>query len=244
MPLTYLHRQRIYGRTPSSLLTGLVAYWKFNESSGDAADSGPNGITLTNNGTTGYTTGKLGNGWTNNAAGTKFFSASHTAAQEQTNKLSFSMWLNLDATIPDHVTVFSKWVDSSSTKYFLDISNAYVPRFWIALTNTDAFTTRGQVPAISASTWTHVVWVYDGEGADNAARLKCWVNGSAQTVSFTGTIPASLASANPDILLGKRGGANQYLDGIQDEFGWWSKALTADEVASLYSSGNANTHPF
>jgi len=49
----------------------------------------------------------------------------------------------------------------------------------------------------------HVRWEYDGSGAANADRLKLWVNGTARTLSFTGTIPASIPDLTGiDLLVG------------------------------------------
>lgn len=40
-------------------------------------------------------------------------------------------------------------------------------------------------------TWTHLVWVYDGAGAANIDRLKLYKDGVLQTLTFSGTIPAT-----------------------------------------------------
>ena len=39
-------------------------------------------------------------------------------------------------------------------------------------------------------------------------------------------------------------GFSAYFDGLVDECGIWSRALTTDEVTSLYNSGNGFTYPF
>jgi hypothetical protein len=39
-----------------------------------------------------------------------------------------------------------------------------------------------------------VIWVYDGSLSGNTNRLKCYINGVAQTLSFSGSIPAALPS--------------------------------------------------
>jgi hypothetical protein len=45
--------------------------------------------------------------------------------------------------------------------------------------------------------------IFDGSGAANADRCKIWVDGVAQTLSFTGTIPASLPTFTNTFQIGK-----------------------------------------
>ncbi len=54
-----------------------------------------------------------------------------------------------------------------------------------------------------------ICWVYDGTQTGNANRLKLYRNGVAQTLTFTGTIPASIPThSNSFTLGGYVGGAN------------------------------------
>lgn len=68
--------------------------------------------------------------------------------------------------------------------------------------------------AIAAGTERTYVWVYDGTGVANADRLKLWIDGVSQSVSFTGTIPASVPAAAVDLSLGCFSGPDgSYFDG-------------------------------
>lgn len=51
---------------------------------------------------------------------------------------------------------------------------------------------------------TTVLWeaLYDGTQPTNATKLRCWKNGVAQSLTFTGTVPAALGAANTGFSVG------------------------------------------
>jgi len=80
-------------------------------------------------------------------------------------------------------------------------------------------------PVKGPTTSHHVAVVFDGSGAENGDRLKVYVNGSLQTLTFTGTVPATIPSTTSPF---KLGGAN--FEGILDEFRVWNIARTATSI--------------
>ena len=82
------------GGPPGFLSNGLVGYWKLDESSGNAADSSGNGLTLTNNATTTYVTGKFSNGSEHVPASLQYLNTATTIAGVKT----VSFWVNPDVT--------------------------------------------------------------------------------------------------------------------------------------------------
>jgi len=74
--------------------------------------------------------------------------------------------------------------------------------------------------------WQHYAWVFDGSQTGNAARLVLYVNGVAQTLTFSGTIPAALTSVTQDLSLGYRGDSTNYLNGYMNEVRVWNTART------------------
>jgi len=123
----------------SYLSDGLVGYWKMDESSGDASDSSGNGYTLTNNGTTAFTTGKFGNGSEHVPASTQYLSTASTV----TGVKSVSFWVNPD----------------SNTNYYLSLtSGAYITSSSgvisaTGFTNPKIYVNGVQGTTISADTW-------------------------------------------------------------------------------------------
>ncbi|HAM56723.1 MAG TPA: hypothetical protein DCQ64_15530 [Candidatus Rokubacteria bacterium] len=96
---------------------------------------------------------------------------------------------------------------------------------------------KGRVAGIfSAGVWVHLAIVYDGGGAANADRLKLYVNGVAQTVTFSGTIPASIGSSADTVTIGTDGANAWDLDGVLAHLKVWTAALTAAEVAQEMES--------
>jgi len=45
---------------------------------------------------------------------------------------------------------------------------------------------------LATGVWVSMAWVFDGAVTGNADRLKCYVNGSQVSLTFTGTVPASI----------------------------------------------------
>jgi Concanavalin A-like lectin/glucanases superfamily len=87
--------------------------------------------------------------------------------------------------------------------------------------------------ALSAGTERTYVWAYDGGGATNADRLKLWIDGVAQTVSFTGTIPVTISNTANGFFLGSFANAAQFWDGSIKAITIANSALTAAQRALL-----------
>ena len=105
--------------------------------------------------------------------------------------VSFSVWVNFKDLSTD-VTVLGTY---RSAFHMLDI------RF-LQSTGKLSFRvgfgadTAGEVEVISsgkivANTWYHLAMVYDGSGSTNADKLKGYINGNQETLSFTGVIPST-----------------------------------------------------
>lgn len=97
--------------TPAAAISnGLLGYWKLDESSGSAADSSGNNITLTNNGTTTYTGAKFGFGSNHNGT-TQYLSTATTMSNVRT----ISFWVNPASTSDDYIHLASGvYINSSS----------------------------------------------------------------------------------------------------------------------------------
>tara|TARA_R100000700_G_scaffold9107_1_gene13194 strand:- start:320 stop:973 length:654 start_codon:yes stop_codon:yes gene_type:complete len=95
---------------------------------------------------------------------------------------------------------------------------------------------------LSADTWYHLAFVYDGTTSGNANRAKIYVNGTNKTLDFSQAIPdttsdeSTYGSNNLDIGRNETNN-NNIFDGEIDEFGLWNEALDADAVRDLYNSG-------
>ena len=95
------------------------------------------------------------------------------------------------------------------------------------------------VGSLTTGTWKHFSWVYDGSGAVNADRLKMWMDGVAQTLTFSGTIPATMPDTGTNAVKmgspngeGTRGFADVKLAHIK----MWTAVLTAAQVIQEMNS--------
>lgn len=82
---------------------------------------------------------------------------------------------------------------------------------------------------LAVSTWAHVAYVFDGAGVGNAARLKVYVDGISQSLTFVGTIPATLPSSTAALLLGTPYSGRALLGRVAF-LKAWTAALSAAEV--------------
>jgi hypothetical protein len=90
----------------------------------------------------------------------------------------------------------------------------------------------------AASGWTHVAIVYDGTLADSTKRVSIYVNG---VLDASGEADTTMSPHAVDLDIGflAQGGYNDpsgYYVGLIDEVAIWNRALSAAEIAALYSA--------
>ena len=104
----------------------------------------------------------------------------------------------------------------------------------------------------SINTWYNIAMVFDGTftgngdtAAQNAGRLKLYIDGVQQTLSFFGTIPSITYdfSLNPSTFyLGTDGFSTpNYYDGKMDEVAIFDYSLQSSDVENIYNATNDNT---
>lgn len=94
-----------------------------------------------------------------------------------------------------------------------------------------------------AGTGAHAIAiVFDGAGGSDADRLKLFVDGVQQTLTFSGTIPTSLPSVNP-YTVGKDS-SDRYGGGTHDEHFVTAGLRTANWLAYAYTDDFANADTF
>ena len=107
-------------------------------------------------------------------------------------------------------------------------------------TNGNTYGNTGNV--LTVGDWHHIAMVYDGIQSGNANRLKIYVDGVSQSLSFGGTIPATAPTNDDPFTFGGRS-AGQFFPGAADNVRIWSKALSASEIADHMSSSSLLAHP-
>jgi len=219
-----------------ALTDNLVAYWKLDESSGNAADSASTN-TLTNTGVT-YSAGKINNGAVFVDA-TDYLSINDNAPLSFTGDFSASFWINLSSFPASEVVgCYGKFNVGTQRAYLCRLyNNAGSPELYmnISANGTTATQANNAIGTLSTGTWYHIVTVYDA---------------SAGTVELykDGILVATQKGHNTSIYNGNEpfsiGYDNGHIHGSVDEFGLWNKVLTRDEVFRLYNAGRGNQYLF
>ena len=231
----------------ASLSSQPKAYWKTDESSGNAADATGNGHTLTNLNGVVYSAGKINNaadGGSSNAA--KRLEATDNGTYGfTTGAMSMSVWVNV-TTAPSsgNLSILFDHLYGNTTsgmEYDLAYDNrSGQPCTAPALTFVRAGSATDIACAnvtLSTGTWHHIVGTYDG------STLTLYEDGTSIATHSSTAGGANFGSTGGVATLAAWGGGN-YLSGLVDEAGIWSSALTAADVTALYNSGAGVQYPF
>ena len=215
-------------KNDSVLGTNLNAYYLFDEASGNRADSGANGYTLTDNNTVGSRTGVGGTGTAAAFVDTNNEYLNNASAGDISGDLTVGGWVQLDNTSQQQPFFANR---DAANCWFFDY-NASTARFYQRNTADTAWATHTPAWSPSSSTWYHVMAVLDV----SAGTCKIYVN--ASEIGTTGTGFASATNTGGNLTVGlPQPGSSAYYDGGLQSWGIWEKAFSASDVASHYNSG-------
>jgi hypothetical protein len=232
-----------------ALTDSLIAYYKFDESSGNASDASASGYTLTNHNTATYGTGKINNGVTLALSSHQYLSHSDNADFSFAGNFSVSFWLKLTqlpSSAGAEFTVLAKWLNTGNQRsYLLDIDTSN--KIYVQITDVGGAGTNTLVYASTAldsgdvGTWHHWVFVYTAASPS----VTIYKDGSSVGVTNTLLQSTSIFDSTADFIVGgKFTGTTENLDGSIDELGLWKRTLSSTEVTSLYNSGSGLQYPF
>jgi len=214
---------------------GPAGWWLLNETSGtSAADSSGNGHTGTASGgvtLTGGSTGAVFNGALDgqiSASGPVL----NTAAS-----YSVSAWVNLSAADTSRQDAVSQDGVNASGFELLYNGSSGTWSFTRALsdvTNRNVSQVTSQAPA-AAGTWTHLVGVYDATGST----ISLYANGVLQGSTAAGSAPWSAGGATAIGRALYNAGQTKFFTGDIADVQLYPAALSAAQVATLYSDGRA-----
>jgi hypothetical protein len=215
----------------STLLNGLISYWKLDEPSGNKADSfGANNLTL--NGAVGSIAGKIGNASTFNGNVNNYLSVNSNASLQTGDiQFTFAGWINLQTL--GNAILIAKDSNTLGREYTIDYDTSTF-RFYI---NGGAIAIVS-VPYSIVNTWVYLIcW----RGSDG--KLNIQLNNSTVFTSASAAIPN--IGTGP-LMLGRRAfvGSEGPLNGYLDEWGFWKRELTIQEKTDLYNGGNGKSFPF
>lgn len=221
-------------------VTGLVAYYPFNGNANDVSGNGNNGNV---SGSTQLTTDRFSN--LNTAYiwnGTNSpITVLNNATQNFQGGLTFSVWLYQTGMYCNTCTQTNyltkgRDVDMGGISLGLDHNTQ---KFSFKVTGSPLSTTPPDSYFLSESlitynTWTNLVGTYDG------STIKIYINGILdKSYSYTSSVSVNI----DNMLIGKQKGTGVFADnynmlGKLDDIGVWNRALTQDEITSIYYAEN------
>jgi hypothetical protein len=241
-------RQRDAGgdSSSSSLLTGLVSYWKLDETSGTRFDSVSTN-NLTDNNTVGSAIGKIGNAASFVRANNEYLSSASSAFDIAANEdFAFSFWYKGTGTASPNVNevILGKGTfNDANGGWYLNLEQS-PQRFQFVFTDTS-----GSSLIAHGSTnyndgfWHHIVLNFDRSG--NAVVI---VDGNTGTpeVALDISSRAGAVQSNFDFFLARfADNLGNNFAGKLDELGFWKgRILTDAEIAQLYNGSASITYPF
>ena len=139
---------------------------------------------------------------------------------------SFSCWAKINNTASTSFLVSKRLNDTNrihiavaSNVIYFNVSNSGSSWGQISFTSTD---------------WNHLSLVFDGSGTGNSGRLKGYINGEEQTLTYTGTVGTTTPNLSGQSFEIAKQHTN-YLEGLIDEVAVWDTALSASDVAKIGS---------
>ena len=159
---------------------------------------------------------------------------------ENVSAVSFSVWVSFKDLSTD-VDVLGTWRSSFRMLDIRFLQSTGKLSFRVG----NGADTAGEVEVVSsgkivANTWYHLAMVYDGTQSGNADRLKAYINGSQETLTFTGVIPSTTSNLlNYDFEIGGNRLSENGSKCIDDVaiFDYALPATGSNSVATLYGSG-------
>lgn len=220
---------------PDPLLTGLVAYYKCNETSGTTlTDSTTNQLHGTLQGSAGFAAGKLGNGLNLPKSGSSYVSLP-TAVFSTLTDFTIAAWTYV-ATFTDWQRVFDTGINANQsaapttgTKYMnFTLRNHLGSTRWSI--SKDGIIGEESLNTASppTGTWKHVTIVLTG----GVGYL--YIDGVQVNSDPTVLRPIDLGAIDYAYLGKSQFSVDPYFDGMLDEFRVYNRALSPSEVDALY----------
>jgi hypothetical protein len=224
------------------LNSGLLAYWKLDTTGW--IDSSGNGRNLTLVGSLSNPAGLLGNSATGFSDSNYLITPSGLAPLS--GKRTYSCWVYFNSNDIGYQIIWGQGgtEDYQSTYPFIIETNNQITSWF---TTENGYWTNGIDSGIIPDTdvWYHLVLTFDG----NIGIL--YVNGtSVGSSEYSGSILAPdidrflFGRYYTDIDYNDNGFNPLTLDGKIDEVGVWDRALSQQEIISLYNAGAGKTYPF
>ncbi len=227
----------LYDTFQDRLRIGLVSYYTFDTNGTDS--KALNNGTLV--GTPTFTAAKISNGLTLNGT-TQYVTLTDNDSLSFGNAgvdraFSFSGWIKSNSLAGTNYIIAKRLAAALEYQFAIDSSGRTVITLFSAGAGSITLGAAAPISSFSTGVFKHLVCTYDG--SKTYAGLKIYIDGVLQVTTdvSSGSPYAGMNNTAVNAYVGGFG-ATAGLNGIIDEFGIWSKALTQSAVTSLYNSGS------
>ena len=228
------------GRSFDNLFQNAVAYYKFDENSGDAIDvvNGYNGKLF--GGITQGVNGKIGNAY--NFDGSSGFidieSEDDFNFTDGVNDVAFTIrcWVKLNSA---NVQMLFGKAESGALEYYFRIIGGKISLQLFSLNNTASHKRRDTIANVNTGSWTQIVVTYDG-----FSDIKIYQNGVEEsTNNASNGVYSNMAKTNTSVQISRNKFVNsQFINGKLDELVVIKGEAWSDvQVLEDYNNGNGTT---
>ena len=201
----------------------LEAWWPGD---GDATDIiGGNDGTLVGDAT--YETGIVGDAFSFDGDG-DYVMVPDSEALNSTGAMTIDAWISRDDPTTWYAPVVKKSAGPNGYALEFDTTQENIA-FWVYIGNSWE---HSPVMYVNHGEWTHVAGVYDGDC------VRLYVNGD-EVESGTCGVYGSIVPSSAELNIGRDpSNPERFYHGLIDEVDVFSRALTAEEIASIYEAGS------
>lgn len=209
----------------------LISYYKLDETGGTTATDSVGSNDGTISGATYTSSGKIEGAYDFEVTENDYIALPNDMLDSYSQG-SISMWVKLESNGIDQA-LFTASSTTDANKLMLFRISADNTFYWSSYSNTVTGSS-----TLTTGTWYNIILT------SNGSTSKIYLNGVAETLTGTNSDWFDTWASDTmryDIGVMYRAlpdGSSGYFDGIIDEVGIWSRALTSAEVTELYNSGN------
>lgn len=87
--------------------------------------------------------------------------------------------------------------------------------------------------ALATAGWHHLAMVFDGSQSGNGGRLKVYLDGVSQTLTYNGTVPAATTSSPGVFEIGRDTSQTRFSSGSLADVRVYTRPLTAGDIADI-----------
>jgi len=210
-----------------------ISYYNFTSDTNDGVGTNH----LTNDGATATTSGKVGGAYTFDGSNDYMYKNSPSSLPSGSSARSISLWFNRTSGASSSMILGYNGASGAEVRIYDFIgAGDYIFGDGINVGNNMNYTTFW-----TDNNWTHIVFVIT-----DSTHYKLYRNGVDVTASTNlgGTFGTAINTASPTYLAVGKLLPSNFLKGVVDEIGIWSRALNSTEVTQLYNSGTGVSYPF